>query len=504
VHTLTENARGLPAAITDSGAGVTPLQQTYTYDADGNPTAISDAANSAQNRSMTYDTLDRLVSATVGYQGSTPTTFSYDVLDNLTAISQGTHLKTLQYNTADQLSALIDSAAGTTAFTYDAQGNLAAKGGQAYAFDYGNRLRWASGRESYAYDALGRRVLATASSGASILSLYSSAGPLLYQQDNRSAVSHAYLYLGSQLIATEDYPFGGGSSTRYEHSDAQGSVVAETNASRAITKTSVYASWGGLLNHTNDDAPGYTGHLQDSLTDLTYMQQRYYDPSVGRFLSMDPVGVNTTGGGNFNRYWYAADNPYANVDPDGEAPTQPVAAASSCNAGSTCRRSESEVTRELNRQEAAKAEAGMPKSKIATLATIVVTAARGVAADIPEIVLPAVGGIVTYVLFPITLVVKPGNLAPSDCGDGRCGMMSSAQDRPPPNSKPIDETPWSGDHGKIKGDLGLRGKGVVVIDPGDNVWVQHPDGSWSNAGPAGNFTGSGKPSGRRGKDRDGH
>lgn len=97
----------------------------------------------------------------------------------------------------------------------------------------------------------------------------------------------------------------------------------------------------------------------------------------------------------------------------------------------------------------------------------------------------------------------PGHLALSDCSAGRCGMMSSARDRPPPNSKPIDQTPWSGDHGKIKGDLGLGGKGVV-IDPSDNVWVQHPGGSWSNEGPAGNFTGSGEPSGQRGKDRDGH
>ena len=36
----------------------------------------------------------------------------------------------------------------------------------------------------------------------------------------------------------------------------------------------------------------------------------------------------------------------------------------------------------------------------------------------------------------------------------------------------------------------------------DNFCPQHPDGSWSNQGPASSYTGSGKPSGRRGKDRD--
>jgi len=47
------------------------------------------------------------------------------------------------------------------------------------------------------------------------------------------------------------------------------------------------------------------------------MQQRYYDPVVGRFLSVDPVGVSGTNGGNFNRYWYANNNPSSFEDPDG-------------------------------------------------------------------------------------------------------------------------------------------------------------------------------------------
>ena len=48
--------------------------------------------------------------------------------------------------------------------------------------------------------------------------------------------------------------------------------------------------------------------------------QRYYDPQVGRFLSVDPISTNTKTGGNFNRYNYAAGNPYRFTDPDGRAP----------------------------------------------------------------------------------------------------------------------------------------------------------------------------------------
>jgi hypothetical protein len=74
--------------------------------------------------------------------------------------------------------------------------------------------------------------------------------------------------------------------------------------------------------------------------------------------------------------------------------------------------------------------------------------------------------------------------------------------KPPPGSKPISETPWSGDHGEIKGALELGGEGKVNIAPDGDMWVQNPDGTWTNEGPATDYTGSGKPSGRRGKDRD--
>ncbi|MCC7096206.1 MAG: RHS repeat-associated core domain-containing protein [Thermomonas sp.] len=55
----------------------------------------------------------------------------------------------------------------------------------------------------------------------------------------------------------------------------------------------------------------------DAVGGLTYMQQRYYDPAVGVFLSVDPVTAHDNPIGAFNRYWYGADNPYKFVDPDG-------------------------------------------------------------------------------------------------------------------------------------------------------------------------------------------
>lgn len=62
---------------------------------------------------------------------------------------------------------------------------------------------------------------------------------------------------------------------------------------------------------------GFTGHTEDFQTNLVYMQQRYYDPTIGRFLSIDPVAPSAHDTRTINRYTYAANNPYKYTDPDG-------------------------------------------------------------------------------------------------------------------------------------------------------------------------------------------
>nr|WP_203322589.1 RHS repeat-associated core domain-containing protein [Pseudoxanthomonas beigongshangi] len=106
-------------------------------------------------------------------------------------------------------------------------------------------------------------------------------------------------------------------TVRYVHTDALGSVVLMTDASRNVVERNEYEPYGRVLTQPVNDGPGYTGHVQDAATGLTYMQQRYYDPVIGRFLSVDPVTAYSSPGANFNRYWYANNNPYRFTDPDG-------------------------------------------------------------------------------------------------------------------------------------------------------------------------------------------
>nr|WP_310053859.1 RHS repeat-associated core domain-containing protein [Lysobacter niabensis] len=107
-------------------------------------------------------------------------------------------------------------------------------------------------------------------------------------------------------------------TVEYIHTDALGSPVAVTDANRVVLERSEYEPYGKVLTPASpQDGPGYTGHVLDAVTGMNYMQQRYYDPQIGRFLSVDPVTADGNTGGNFNRYWYANSNPYKFSDPDG-------------------------------------------------------------------------------------------------------------------------------------------------------------------------------------------
>jgi len=119
------------------------------------------------------------------------------------------------------------------------------------------------------------------------------------------------------LAALANTPAKAHDTVYYYSTDPLHTVVVVTDQNRNVVERTYYAPYGQVLNRDLRDGPGYTGHEEDPATGLVYMQQRYYDPQAGRFLSVDPVSVNPDTGANFNRYWYAQDNPYTHADPDG-------------------------------------------------------------------------------------------------------------------------------------------------------------------------------------------
>ena len=202
VHTMNQNARQLPAQVADGGV----LNNTYAYDANGNVAQISDALVGARSRSMQYDGLDRLTQATSpSFGGDGIYRYTYDALDNIrSAKLSGVKQHNYFYDANNRLTNVQnDGGATTVGLSYDAQGNLSAKNGQAFAFDYGNRLRSAPGLEAYRYDANGRRVLSwnPATGAGHIWSMYGQDGALRRQNNDRQGKNYEYIQLNGSLVA---------------------------------------------------------------------------------------------------------------------------------------------------------------------------------------------------------------------------------------------------------------------------------------------------------------
>jgi RHS repeat-associated protein len=124
--------------------------------------------------------------------------------------------------------------------------------------------------------------------------------------------SNAYIYGGGTAPA-EQVNLSTGASD-YLAADSLGSVRGIVSSSGSLTASTSYDAWGnpqspgGLISYTPF---GYAGGYTDP-TGLIYLINRYYDPSTGQFLSVDPA-VGQTG----QPYAYAGGNPVSATDPMG-------------------------------------------------------------------------------------------------------------------------------------------------------------------------------------------
>ncbi|WP_173920357.1 RHS repeat-associated core domain-containing protein [Pseudidiomarina piscicola] len=180
------------------------------------------------------------------------------------------------------------------------------------SYNLANQMTSALGN-SYIYDGHNRRVK-VAGNGDTRYYLYSQSGQLLFSEEN--GVQTNYIYLGGKLIAEDSQGV-----TTFVHSDMLGSPVARTNATGTVQSRRHYKPFGDTYETPSYDI-GYTGHKYDDDLGLSYMQARYYDPVIGRFYSNDPKDtlsfISEGKIQGFNRYAYAANNPYKYTDPDGK------------------------------------------------------------------------------------------------------------------------------------------------------------------------------------------
>ncbi|MBB3227927.1 RHS repeat-associated protein [Luteibacter sp. Sphag1AF] len=134
----------------------------------------------------------------------------------------------------------------------------------------------------------------------------------------RKQMKSSWHIAGSLLLASSlSQAANASEKVTFYYTDVQGTVLATADEQGNLSGSSDRKPYGIQVMGMRQNGPGYTGHIDDSDTALIYMQARYYDPEVGRFLSTDPIRPSAANVYGFNGYAYANNNPVRFIDPDG-------------------------------------------------------------------------------------------------------------------------------------------------------------------------------------------
>jgi RHS repeat-associated protein len=225
---------------------------------------------------------------------------------------------------------------GTERYEYDANGNMTSRRGRTIAWDEDNRpvamQNLEAGWTYFTYDAHGQRV--TKQQGPKKTYYY---GPLLEYVDYGSGDPRTHLrkyyYAGSRLVArsgpkTPPGPQSGSSTydTYWYHPDHLGSIRLLTSWHGWLGTQYAYTTFGersGWAIQPSDNPPndiGFTGLRHDEDTGLVYMNARYYDPQLARFISPDSLIPDPLNPQALNPYAYVYNAPLSYTDPTGHQP----------------------------------------------------------------------------------------------------------------------------------------------------------------------------------------
>ena len=175
---------------------------TYGYDGANNVLSITDALTPSKNRGMTYDNVDRLMTAS-GLWGAM--SFTYSPVGNRLTKTVGATTSTYAYGANNRLTGVTGGELDAT-IAYDANGNMTGLRGFSLAYDPANRLTSVNATAvTYTYEGDGQRIKKVNSvTGKTTLYYYDRDGQLLAETDAVGTPISEYLYLNGQLVARID------------------------------------------------------------------------------------------------------------------------------------------------------------------------------------------------------------------------------------------------------------------------------------------------------------
>ena len=305
-YSYTENDNAVASDVIKYN-GTSVLNAGYTYDDNGNITK-KDYGNSG-SVTNTYDTKDRITSTS--YNGKT-FNYTYDINSQLTAVSGNNYSAsyaydsrgnitnknvngtstTFTYSNSDWKDEL--TAVNGTPLTYNENGNVLTYGDKSFIWNTGRNLASivdGDNEYSYTYDENGIRTSKTVNG---ITTSYNTKdGVILYQTDGTDTLYFQYDTSGVPL----GFIWNG---TQYFYiTNQMGDVISITDVQGNELAQYSYDEWGNTLSTSDNDIANinplrYRGYYYDNETSYYYLQSRYYDPCICRFINADDTEIAKT------------------------------------------------------------------------------------------------------------------------------------------------------------------------------------------------------------------
>lgn len=197
-----QNARLWPSSFSTQKAGNYFSSNSYTYDGVGNLTSIIDSVDSTYNRNLGYDSINRLTTSNGSWGAGS---ISYSGIGNISSQVFGGSGLSYTYDGSNRLSSV--SGTRSASYSYDDYGNIAAGGGNTYAYDGVPNLRCVNcanpaSSVQYQYDGTNQRVSAT-KAGVKTYEMFDSQGKQLVTDSTQGNVIELteFFYLGGKRIA---------------------------------------------------------------------------------------------------------------------------------------------------------------------------------------------------------------------------------------------------------------------------------------------------------------